>query len=147
MIDIRKLKELVKLMVENDLAEIDLGDENEKVVIKRGLAGQLVSPQIPAPMMQAAGAPQAAPATAEAPPPVEPPDNRAADEAAIHAAGKEWSAAAQAKDPDKFASFYAEDGVLMLEDAPDAHGIEALRAGIVAVLTEAAAEVERRQPG
>jgi uncharacterized protein (TIGR02246 family) len=67
---------------------------------------------------------------AEAPPPAEPPDTRAADEAAIHAAVKEWSAAAQAKDAEKFASFYAEDGVLMLENAPNAHGIAALREGI-----------------
>lgn len=55
MIDIRKLKELVKLMVENDLSEIDLGDENEKVVVKRGMSGAFMSPQHPAPMMHAAG--------------------------------------------------------------------------------------------
>jgi len=61
--------------------------------------------------------------------PVEQVDTHA-DEAAIHAAVKEWSASAQAKDADTFASFYAEDGILMLEDAPDAHGIEALREGI-----------------
>jgi acetyl-CoA carboxylase biotin carboxyl carrier protein len=54
LIDIRKLKELVKLMVENDLSEIDLGDENEKVVVKRGWGGQFVSPQVPPPMMHAA---------------------------------------------------------------------------------------------
>jgi acetyl-CoA carboxylase biotin carboxyl carrier protein len=42
LIDIRKLKELVRLMVENDLSEIDLGDEHEKVVVKRGLAGGVV---------------------------------------------------------------------------------------------------------
>jgi len=39
LIDIRKLKELVRLMVENDLSEIDLGDEHEKVVVKRQLGG------------------------------------------------------------------------------------------------------------
>ena len=39
MIDIRKLKELVKLMVENDLSELDLDDKEEKVVIKRGGVG------------------------------------------------------------------------------------------------------------
>ena len=54
MIDIRKLKELVKLMVENDLSEIDLGDENEKVVVKRGWGGSFVSPQAPPAMMHAA---------------------------------------------------------------------------------------------
>lgn len=47
MIDIRKLKELVRLMVDNDLSELDLQDQQETVTIKRG-----------APMvMAAAGAP------------------------------------------------------------------------------------------
>jgi uncharacterized protein (TIGR02246 family) len=64
---------------------------------------------------------------AEAPPPVEPPDTRDADEAAIQAAVEEWSTAAQAKDAEKFASFYTEDAVLMMESAPDVHGITALR--------------------
>lgn len=39
MIDIRKLKELVKLMVENDLSELDLRDQEEKVTVKRGYGG------------------------------------------------------------------------------------------------------------
>lgn len=36
MIDIRKLKELVRLMVENDLTELDLKDQEETVTVKRG---------------------------------------------------------------------------------------------------------------
>jgi len=60
-------------------------------------------------------------------PPAAPPDTRAADEAAIHAAVKEWSAAAQAKDVEKFTSFYAEDAVVMLEAAPDVSGLAAIR--------------------
>jgi len=36
MIDIRKLKELVRLMVENELTEIDMHDQQETVTIKRG---------------------------------------------------------------------------------------------------------------
>jgi uncharacterized protein (TIGR02246 family) len=64
---------------------------------------------------------------AEAPPPVEPPDTRAADEAAIRAALDEWVAAAEAKDAERFASFYTEDGILMLEQAPDAVGMAALK--------------------
>ncbi|MFT5423317.1 MAG: acetyl-CoA carboxylase biotin carboxyl carrier protein [Phycisphaerales bacterium] len=36
MIDTRKLKELVRLMVENDLSELDLRDQEETVTIKRG---------------------------------------------------------------------------------------------------------------
>lgn len=39
MIDIRKLKELVRLMVENELSELDLRDEQETVTIKRGQQG------------------------------------------------------------------------------------------------------------
>lgn len=62
------------------------------------------------------------------PPP--PPDTRAADEAAIQAAVKEWSASALAKDADKFVSFYAEDAVIMLEDSPDVSGKAAIREAI-----------------
>ena len=36
MIDIRKLKELVRLMVTNDLTELDLRDEQQQVSVKRG---------------------------------------------------------------------------------------------------------------
>jgi acetyl-CoA carboxylase biotin carboxyl carrier protein len=36
MIDIRKLKELVRLMVSNDLTEIDLRDSEEQVLLRRG---------------------------------------------------------------------------------------------------------------
>jgi uncharacterized protein (TIGR02246 family) len=50
--------------------------------------------------------------------PAEPPDTRAQDESAIRAAVKDWSAAAAAKDPTKFASFYTDDGMVMLEGAP-----------------------------
>ncbi len=39
MIDIRKLKELVRLMVENDLSELNLQDKEETVTVKRGYAG------------------------------------------------------------------------------------------------------------
>ena len=51
----------------------------------------------------------------EQPQPVEPPDNRAADEAAIRNLSKEWAAAAQAKDPAQFASFYTDDASIILE--------------------------------
>ncbi|MBX3363366.1 MAG: acetyl-CoA carboxylase biotin carboxyl carrier protein [Phycisphaeraceae bacterium] len=47
MIDIRKLKELVKLMVENDLAELDLRDQEEKVTVKRGYAGAPIVQHVP----------------------------------------------------------------------------------------------------
>jgi acetyl-CoA carboxylase biotin carboxyl carrier protein len=78
MIDIRKLKELVRLMVENDLTELDLADQAEKVVVKRGLGGVPVVTHVPvaaaaAPARAAddepapaAAAPAAAPAAAAA---------------------------------------------------------------------------------
>ncbi len=69
MIDIRKLKELVRLMVENDLTELDLRDEQETVTVKR--PGLHAVPQVmQSPMMvpAAAYAPAAiAPAAAAAP--------------------------------------------------------------------------------
>lgn len=38
MVDYRKLRELVKLMVENDLSELELRDQQESVVLKRTMA-------------------------------------------------------------------------------------------------------------
>lgn len=55
MIDIRKLKELVRLMVENDLSELDLQDQQETVTIKRGSA-PVVMTHAPAPMAHHAAA-------------------------------------------------------------------------------------------
>lgn len=61
MIDIRKLKELVKLMVENDLSELDLRDQEEKVTVRRGQSGpEVIYPQAP----QTAAPPAQAPAPA-----------------------------------------------------------------------------------
>ena len=45
MIDMRKLKELVKLMVNNDLSEMDLRDTEEQVTIRR--QGETVVTQSP----------------------------------------------------------------------------------------------------
>ena len=70
MIDIRKLKELVRLMVENDLTELDLRDEQETVTVKRpGLhvAPQLMAPAMMAPAMHAAPSAAAAAPAASAP--------------------------------------------------------------------------------
>jgi acetyl-CoA carboxylase biotin carboxyl carrier protein len=50
MIDASTLKDLVRLMVENDLSELDLRDANEKVTIRRGPQGTIVGP---GPVMQA----------------------------------------------------------------------------------------------
>ena len=74
MIDIRKLKELVRLMVENELSELDLQDQQETVTIKRG--GQ------PAPMVY-----HAPPAALAAAAPAESGDNGAADAPAADTSG------------------------------------------------------------
>jgi acetyl-CoA carboxylase biotin carboxyl carrier protein len=66
MIDIRKLKELIKLMVENELSELDLQDQQETVTIKRGSHGEPVVHQA------SSAAPAQAPAAATpAPTPAE----------------------------------------------------------------------------
>ncbi len=57
MIDIRKLKELVRLMVANELTELDLRDSEEQVTLRRG----------PADGTRETEAAAAAPATAAAP--------------------------------------------------------------------------------
>lgn len=79
MIDIRKLKELVRLMVENDLSELELKDQEETVVVKRGTGGVpvvhmpgaaprhiAVSPDNGGADAEPAGTPTAAPAASEA---------------------------------------------------------------------------------
>ena len=77
MLDIRKLKELIRLMVENELTEVDLKDEKETVSLHReGSQAPVVQmspapaapPAAPAPVAPAAAAPApAAPAPAAAP--------------------------------------------------------------------------------
>jgi acetyl-CoA carboxylase biotin carboxyl carrier protein len=74
MIDIRKLKELVRLMVANDLTELDLRDEQETVTLRRPGPQQAPPVMSPAPVQQVVAAPVAAAPVAAAP--VEP----AADE-------------------------------------------------------------------
>ena len=72
MIDIRKLKELVKLMVANDLAEMDLRDTDEQVTIRRHgetFVTTTPSAQIitPAPVTNGAAVPVASASTQEVP--------------------------------------------------------------------------------
>lgn len=70
MIDIRKLKELVKLMVENDLSELDLKDEQESVSLRRpyASAGASMAPApMPAQQAQPAAQSGAAPSAPSAP--------------------------------------------------------------------------------
>ncbi|MFN4841341.1 MAG: acetyl-CoA carboxylase biotin carboxyl carrier protein [Phycisphaerales bacterium] len=66
MIDIRKLKELVRLMVENDLSELNLQDQAETVAVKRGYNGVPVVHQAPVMMAAPAAHATAAPAPAAA---------------------------------------------------------------------------------
>lgn len=69
MIDIRKLKELVKLMVANDLTELDLRDPEEQVTLHR--PNQWTAPA--APSVAAVAQPAAAPPAAAAAPAAEAP--------------------------------------------------------------------------
>jgi acetyl-CoA carboxylase biotin carboxyl carrier protein len=62
MIDIRKLKELVKLMVQNDLTEMDLRDSEEQVTLHR--PNHLSAPQVQMPVAAAVPPPAVAPAKA-----------------------------------------------------------------------------------
>jgi uncharacterized protein (TIGR02246 family) len=61
-----------------------------------------------------------------APKPITPPDTRPADEAAIRAASAAWSAASQARDAQKAASFYADDGAMYPEKSPIVKGKDAI---------------------
>jgi len=93
MIDIRKLKELVRLMVENDLTELDLRDQQENVAIKRRNGGEPV-----------VVAPAAAPAAAAAPASAAPAQEAPSDDAGLVAiespmVGTFYSAANPDSDP------------------------------------------------
>jgi len=68
MIDPKKLKDLVKLMVDNDLTELDLQDDKERVSLKRALASAPVQ-MVAAPAPVAVAAPAGTAAPAAAPPP------------------------------------------------------------------------------
>jgi uncharacterized protein (TIGR02246 family) len=62
------------------------------------------------------------------PPPPEPPDPRPEIEQTIRELVFDWSGAAEEKDVEKFVSFYAADGSLMLHGRPKLTGHEAIRA-------------------
>lgn len=76
MIDIRKLKELVRLMVQHDLMEIDLRDGKEQVTVRRGAGGH-AAPMVSAvaPASHVAPQPAQAVASSAAPVPVAPPSS------------------------------------------------------------------------
>ena len=66
MIDIRKLKELVKLMVGNELTELDLRDNEEQVTLRRQ-SPPAATAAMAAPAMTAAPVPQVAAVAEPAP--------------------------------------------------------------------------------
>jgi len=72
MLDIRKLKELIRLMVENELTEIDLKDEKETVSLRREGSQAPVVQVSPAPAAPPAAPAPAAPAAPAAPVPAAP---------------------------------------------------------------------------
>ena len=81
MLDIRKLKELIRLMVENELTEIDLKDEKETVSLRREGSQAPVVQVSPAPVAPAPAPAPAAPAPVPAPtaPPTAPPAAQASE--------------------------------------------------------------------
>lgn len=58
------------------------------------------------------------------------PDHRLQAQAEIRGELAAWIAAAEAKDAQRFATYYADDAVLMLEGVPDFDGAEAIRGAI-----------------
>ena len=69
--DVKDLKILVKMITETDITEFEMENADEKIVIKRGTAGQIIQMAAPAPMsaqlgmpMMPAGMPAAPPAAA-----------------------------------------------------------------------------------
>jgi len=63
-------------------------------------------------------------------------DTRAADVAAIEKLEADWVATIQAKDLDKWVTFYAEDGAILIPNAPPVMGRENIRAMLAPVLTD-----------
>jgi len=73
MIDLKMLRQLIRLMRDNDLSELDLRDQDEQVTLKRDVHGGVQPIVAPAPPHAPAAAPQTAPtpAPAEAPAPTD----------------------------------------------------------------------------
>jgi acetyl-CoA carboxylase biotin carboxyl carrier protein len=67
--DVKDLKILVKLITETDITEFEMENADEKIVIKRGTAGQIIQMAAPAAMSAPMGMPMA-PSPAPAPAPI-----------------------------------------------------------------------------
>jgi acetyl-CoA carboxylase biotin carboxyl carrier protein len=153
MIDIRKLKELVRLMTASDLTELDLRDKDEQVTIRR--ASPQVAPQVihaapvihqaPVAAPAAAPAPSAAPAAVAAAP--------AADEGLVAIESPMVGTYYASPSPDKppFVSVGGQVGpnsvVCLVEAMKIFNEIKAERSGtIVKVLVQSGQAVEFGQP-
>lgn len=151
MIDIRKLKELVRLMTASDLTELDLRDKDEQVTIRR--ASPQVAPQVihAAPVVHHAPAavPAAAPAPVAAPAAAAP----AADEGLVAIESPMVGTFYASPSPDKppFVSAGGQVGpnsvVCLVEAMKIFNEIKAERSGtIVKVLVQSGQAVEFGQP-
>ena len=152
MIDIRKLKELVRLMTTSDLTELDLRDKEEQVTIRRATAQ--AAPQIihhaapvahPAPAAPVASAPVAA---AAAPAPAA---NEDAGLIAIESPMVGTFYASPSPDKPSFVSVGGEVGpnsvVCLVEAMKIFNEIKAERSGTIAkVLVKSGQAVEFGQP-
>jgi len=151
MIDIRKLKELVRLMTTSDLTELDLRDKDEQVTIRR--ASLQSAPQVVhAPMV---AAPVAAPVAAAAPPAAAPAPAPAADAdaglVAIESPMVGTFYAASSPDKPPFVTAGAQVGpnsvVCLVEAMKIFNEIKAERSGtVVKVLVQSGQAVEFGQP-
>ena len=150
MIDIRKLKELVRLMTASDLTELDLRDKDEQVTIRR--ASPQVAPQVihapavvhAAPVPAAPAAPAAAPAA---------PAKAAADEGLVAIESPMVGTFYASPSPDKppfiaaGAQVSASTVVCLVEAMKIFNEIKAERSGtVVKVLVQSGQAVEFGQP-
>ena len=107
MIDIRKLKELVRLMVANDLTELDLRDSEEQVTLRREGPG---APAVMAQPVQHMQMPATAPAAPSAPAPAAA-DAPAADDGLVAVESPMVGTFYSAPDPDSAAFVNVGDSV------------------------------------
>ena len=66
--DVKDLKTLVKMITETDITEFEMENADEKIVIKRGTAGQIIQMTAPAAMPTSMGMPMMPVAAPVAPP-------------------------------------------------------------------------------
>jgi acetyl-CoA carboxylase biotin carboxyl carrier protein len=154
MIDIRKLKELVRLMTASDLTELDLRDKDEQVTIRR--ASPQVAPQVihaPAVVHHAAPAGPAAPAPAAPAAAAAAPAKPAADEGLVAIESPMVGTFYASPSPDKppFVAVGAQVGpnsvVCLVEAMKIFNEIKAERSGtIVKMMVQSGQAVEFGQP-